>query len=231
MGGNLIITERGSLTDPAVLVIDLKWLRKLLNYNDTLFDFFVSSLFSTDPWKTPMAKNSHNFGDEEMDNLFGAAHNANVDLKLKWMSTMQDIVTDHWSREDWDWLTNNIPYPVFDGWDMAIGEERTGDILRKLLEHTESDPDQLIIITRYPDVIKALAGADKDFTMRFIASDEGEEEGVAVEPFTQHIGLRSTSDFDNSGTTLIPKALYRLGNLSDYEVIFPAAINYTLIRS
>jgi len=233
MGGNLIITQRGNLPDPAVLVIDLKWLRKLLNYDDTLFDFFVSSLFSTDPWKTPTAKDSHNYSDEELDNLFGSAHNANVDLKLKWLSTMQEIVTDHWGRKDWDWLTNNVPSTVFDGWDMAIGEDKSGKMMKNLLENTEGDPDQLIIITSYPDVIRALTGADKDFTMRFILAEDGDDEGLVIEPFiyiNNNLGMRSMSDIGEDGTTLIPKALYRLANLSDVEIGFRAAINYMLIR-
>jgi hypothetical protein len=116
---------------------------------------------------------------------------------------------------------------------MAIGEDKSGKMMKNLLENTEGDPDQLIIITSYPDVIRALTGADKDFTMRFILAEDGDDEGLVIEPFiyiNNNLGMRSMSDIGEDGTTLIPKALYRLANLSDVEIGFRAAINYMLIR-
>ncbi len=227
----LLITERGDLTDPAVIVIDLKWMRKLDNYDSSLFSFFVSSLFSSDPWKNPASLDATGLDEDEIDNIFGSAHSANVDIKLAWINHMQEMIVDGWGQSKWDWLRKNVPMKVFDGWDMAIGGEESYNVFREIL-NDKPDADELIIVTEHEDVISALAEADDDLTFRFVTDDEREESGsIVIEPFTYDCGLQTSDQTTGTNLTLIPNGIYRLANLSDVMSSYPrAAINYTVLR-
>lgn len=242
MSNSLIITERGNLNDPAVIVIDLKWMKKLRNYDQSLFNFFVASLFSNDPWKEPWAEKAHGYGSDEVDNRFNAGHTAGVDINLEWIRAMEKMITSQWSSKHWNWIKKNVPPKVMTGWDMQIGGEEAPRVFGYIMDQ-EKDVDELIIITNYNTAIEVLVGADKDYTIRFIGEAgevAGPHEGVMIEDSKLNLGIGRAGDspgvntgggiLNDHAVTLIPKGIYRLANLSD-ESMFRAAINYIQIRS
>ena len=242
MSNSLIITERGNLNDPAVIVIDLKWMRKLRNYDQSLFNFFVASIFSNDPWKEPWAQKAHGYGINEVDNRFNAGHTAGVDINLEWIRAMEKMITSQWSSKHWNWIKKNVPPKVMTGWDMQIGGEEAPYVFGYIMDQ-EKDVEELIIITSYNTTIEVLVGADTDYTIRFIGEADGAtpSEGVMIEDPKSVVGNLgigrsgdspgvNTGDGNFSAVTLIPKGIYRLANLSD-ESMFRAAINYIQIRS
>lgn len=242
MSNRLIITERGNLNDPAVIIIDLKWMRELRNYDKSLFNFFVASVFSNDPWKEPWAEKAHGYDD--IDERFNAGHTAGVDINLEWIRAMEKMITSQWSSKHWNWIKKNVPPKVMTGWDMQIGGEEAPHVFGYIMDHIEKDVNELIIITSYDTAIEVLVGADTDHTIRFIDEDDGAtpNEGVIIENPIMDLGIGRSGDspginysIDENDTgygyvTLIPRGIYRLANLSDVS-IFRAAINYTVIRS
>ena len=239
MSNRLIITERGNLNDPAVIVIDLKWMRELRNYDQSLFNFFVASLFSNDPWKEPWAEKAHGYGSDEVDNRFTAGHKAGVDINLEWIRAMEKMIKSQWSSKQWNWIKKNVPPKVMTGWDMQIGGEEAPYVFGYIMDQ-EKDVDELIIITSYNTAIEVLVGADTDHTIRFIGEVDGAtpHEGVMIEDTKMNLGIGrsgdspavNTGDNNYQSITLIPKGIYRLANLSDGSM-FRAAINYMRIRS
>ena len=216
MSNSLIITERGNLNDPAVIVIDLKWMRELRNYDQSLFNFFVASLFSNDPWKEPWAEKAHGYANDVVDNRFNAGHTAGVDINLEWIRAMEKMIKSQWSSKQWNWIKKNVPPKVMTGWDMQIGGEEAPYVFGYIMDQ-EKDVDELIIITSYNTAIEVLVGADTDYTIRFIGEDDGAtpHEGVMIEDTKINLGIGrsgdspevNTGDDNYHAVTLIPKGI------------------------
>ena len=205
--------------DPVVVVIDIGWMRRLIEnihpgHLVTIIDLLCSyGLYD-----------ENNITYLETDN----GHNADEGDILEWESNLQKIIGD---RKSWEWIINNVPDTVFNGFDMGIGGDDHGGDMLDMVNGLPKNIDRVVLSTETGSMHSAAQTIDDEKTLRITNYEPTESNTLHISPYTNEVVKRWAPD---TRTSLgrrghLPKALYRLMKLSELNES-PNSINYQTLK-
>ena len=216
MGMDLIATGvTKQHQDPVVVVIDIGWMRRLIENGQpghlvTIIDLLYSYGLYNENTITYL----------ETDN----GHNADDDVILEWESNLQKIIGD---RKSWEWIINNVPDNVFNGFDMGIGGDNHGGGMLDMLNALPKNIDRVVLSTETGSMHSAAQAIDEEKTLKISSYEPTDSNILHISHYTNEVVKRWTNDENQSGH--LPKALYRLMKLSELNE-YPNSINYYILK-
>lgn len=214
MGMDLIATGvTKQHQDPVVVVIDIGWMRRLIENGQpghlvTIIDLLYSYGLYDENTITYL----------ETEN----GHNADDDVILEWESNLQKIIGD---RKSWEWIINNVPDNVFNGFDMGIGGDDHGGGMLDMLNALPKNIDRVVLSTETGSMYSAAQAIDREKTLKIsIYAPTEEANSLHISNYTNEVVKKWTDDENH-----IPKALYRLMKLSELNE-YPNSINYYILK-
>ena len=208
---DLIATEV-KMKDPVVVVIDIGWMRRLIEnippgHLVTIIDLLCSyGLYD-----------ENNITYLETEN----GHNADEGDILEWESNLQKIIGD---RKSWEWIINNVPDNVFNGFDMGIGGDDHGGDMLDMLNALPKNIDRVVLSTETGSMYSAAQAIDEEKTLKISIYAPTESNILHISNYTNEVVKKWANDDHH-----IPKALYRLMKLSELNES-PNSINYQTLK-